>query len=86
MDAARGREIHKNYKTALGSEYDYEVILPSKKRPDVVNWEMREVRELKSDADGNASKGRRQVEGYVTELEEITGNSWAGTADFYKRP
>jgi RHS repeat-associated protein len=86
VDAARGREIHKNYKTALGSEYDYEVILPSKKRPDAVSWEMREVRELKSDADGNASKGRRQVEGYVTELEEITGDKWTGVVDFYKRP
>ncbi|MFF4484760.1 polymorphic toxin-type HINT domain-containing protein, partial [Streptomyces sp. NPDC001520] len=49
-DAARGRLTHKNYRTALGDGYDYEVTLPSGRRPDAIDWESRVVRELKSDA------------------------------------
>ncbi|MBP8534585.1 RHS repeat-associated core domain-containing protein [Streptomyces sp. MK37H] len=84
-EAARGRLTHKNYRTALGDGYDYEVTLPSGRRPDAIDWENRVVRELKSDAPSSMATGRRQLKGYVEELEEMTGQSWTGHLDIYKR-
>ena len=84
-DAARGRLTHKNYRTALGDGYDYEVTLPSGRRPDAIDWENQVVRELKSDAPSSMSAGRRQLKDYVAELEEMTGQSWTGHLDIYKR-
>ncbi|WP_079124805.1 hypothetical protein [Streptomyces lushanensis] len=84
-DAARGRQTHLNYKNALGAGYDFEVRLPSGLRPDAVDWENRVVRELKSDAPSSQATGRRQLQSYVDELEEMTGQSWTGHLDTYKR-
>ncbi|MBD3007557.1 hypothetical protein IEJ02_26680 [Streptomyces sp. 5-10] len=78
-------ETHKNYRTALGDGYDYEVTLPSGRRPDAIDWENRVVRELKSDSPSSMATGRRQLKGYVEELEEMTGQSWTGHLDIYKR-
>ncbi|WP_078962285.1 hypothetical protein [Streptomyces hygroscopicus] len=64
---------HKNYRIALGDGYDYEVTLSSGRRPDAIDWENRMVRELKSDAPSSMATGRRQLKGYVEELEEMTG-------------
>ena len=84
-DAERGRQTHKNYRDTLGSDYEFDRALPSGKRPDAVDWQNRVVRELKSDAKGSEGKGRRQLAGYVAELEEMTGESWTGHVDIYKR-
>ncbi|MFI6700569.1 hypothetical protein ACIBJC_16605 [Streptomyces sp. NPDC050509] len=84
-DAARGRQTHLNYKNALGAGYNFEVRLPSGLRPDAVDWENRVVRELKSDAPSSQATGRRQLQNYVDELEEMTGQSWTGHLDTYKR-
>ncbi|MFG2960811.1 RHS repeat-associated core domain-containing protein [Streptomyces sp. NPDC048291] len=84
-DAARGRLTHLNYRNALGAGYDFEVRLPSGLRPDAVDWNNRVVRELKSDAPSSMATGRRQLQKYVAELEEITGQSWTGHLDIYKR-
>ncbi|SKC82765.1 polymorphic toxin-type HINT domain-containing protein [Krasilnikoviella flava] len=84
-DAARGRATHLNYRDALGGGYDYEVRLDSGRRPDAVNWATREVRELKSDAPSSMARGRRQLQGYVSELESMTGQPWTGHLDIYSR-
>ncbi|MBB0228705.1 hypothetical protein [Streptomyces calidiresistens] len=84
-DSARGRLTHQNYRTALGDGYDYEVTLPSGRRPDAISWESRVVRELKSDAPSSMATGRRQLRGYVGELEEMTGQAWTGHLDIYKK-
>ncbi|WP_188270931.1 MULTISPECIES: polymorphic toxin-type HINT domain-containing protein [unclassified Streptomyces] len=84
-DAARGRQTHLNYKNALGAGYDFEVRLPSGLRPDAVDWKNRVVRELKSDATSSQATGRRQLQEYVAELEDMTGQSWTGHLDTYKR-
>ena len=84
-DAARGRQTHLNYRNALGAGYDFEVTLPSGLRPDAVDWKNRVVRELKSDAKSSQATGRRQLQNYVAELEDMTGQSWTGHLDTYKR-
>ncbi|MFG3296578.1 hypothetical protein ACGF3G_48335 [Streptomyces sp. NPDC048179] len=84
-DAARSRLTHQSYKNALGAGYDFEVRLPSGLRPDAVDWNNRVVRELKSDAPSSMATGRRQLQKYVAELEEITGQIWTGHLDIYKR-
>ncbi|GAA2374426.1 polymorphic toxin-type HINT domain-containing protein [Streptomyces cuspidosporus] len=84
-DAARGRQTHLNYRNALGAGYDFEVTLPSGLRPDAVDWKNRVVRELKSDAKSSQATGRRQLQKYVAELEDMTGQSWTGRLDTYKR-
>ncbi|MEV6982580.1 LamG-like jellyroll fold domain-containing protein, partial [Sphaerisporangium sp. NPDC051017] len=84
-DTANGRRVHENYRNALGDGYDYDKRLPSGQRPDAVDWKNRVVRELKSDAAGNGAKGKRQLNRYIDELEKMTGDSWTGYLDRYKR-
>ncbi|CAO5682427.1 MAG: hypothetical protein HEEMFOPI_01669 [Holosporales bacterium] len=82
--AERGKEAHKNYGTALGDKFKTEVTLPSGQRPDAIDWANREVRELKPDNARAIARGERQVAGYKTELEEITGESWTSIVDVYR--
>ncbi|WP_402462181.1 polymorphic toxin-type HINT domain-containing protein [Isoptericola aurantiacus] len=84
-DAARGRKTHSNYRNALGPGYRTEDKLPSGRRPDAIDWTNRVVRELKSDAASSQATGRRQLQGYVDELESTTGQSWTGYLDTYRR-
>lgn len=84
-DVARRRQTHLNYRNALGAGYDFEVTLPSGLRPDAVDWKNRVVRELKSDAKSSQATGRRQLQEYVAELEDMTDQSWTGYLDTYKR-
>ncbi|MGK5446742.1 hypothetical protein [Streptomyces radiopugnans] len=84
-DVARGRQTHLNYRNALGAGYEFEVRLPSGLRPDAVDWNNRVVRELKSDAKSSQATGRQQLQKYVAELEDMTGQSWTGHLDTYKR-
>ncbi len=81
---AAGRKAHANYGTALGDSFDTRVSLPSGKRPDAVNWEALEVRELKPDNPRAIARGWRQVEGYRKELEEMTGQIWTSIVDTYR--
>ena len=82
--AAVGRRAHGNYGTALGEKFDTKVTLPSGKKPDAVNWESREVRELKPDNARAVRRGERQVEGYRQELEKTTGEKWTSEVDTYR--
>ncbi|HLL05767.1 MAG TPA: hypothetical protein VK539_34675 [Myxococcaceae bacterium] len=79
----RGREEHKNWQPGEG--YEKEVILPSGKRADAVNWEKQDVKELKPDNPRAIRHGEKQLEGYKKELEETTGEEWTGTVETYKK-
>jgi hypothetical protein len=81
--AARGRQAHENYKNALPGDYEHQVTLDSGKRPDAVNWQTRNVRELKPDNPRAVARGRRQVEAYRKELEKMTGQKWTSNVDTY---
>ena len=81
---ADGRRAHGNYGTALGDSYDTKVTLPSGRKPDAVNWEEREVRELKPDNPRAVRRGEKQVESYRRELEELTGEKWTSAVDTYQ--
>jgi hypothetical protein len=78
-----GRQAHKDWNAGEG--FEKEVRLPSGKRADAVNWEARTVKELKPDTPRAVRRGEKQVEGYRRELEEMTGESWTGTVETYKR-
>ncbi len=83
--AADGRRAHDNYKTALGEAYETRrTTLPSGKRPDAINWDTREVRELKPDNASAVKRGEKQVEGYRQELERTTGEKWTAVVDTYQ--
>jgi hypothetical protein len=78
----RGREAHLQWDPGPG--FEKEVTLPSGKRADAVNYENREVKELKPDNPRAQKRGERQVEGYRRELEEERGGEWKGKVDSYK--
>jgi hypothetical protein len=50
-----------------------------------VNWEKRDVKELKPDHPRAVRRGERQLEGYKQELEETTGEEWTGQVETYKK-
>jgi hypothetical protein len=80
--AKRGREAHLQWDPGPG--FEKEVTLPSGKRADAVNYENREVKELKPDNPRAQKRGERQVEGYRRELEEERGGEWKGKVESYK--
>jgi hypothetical protein len=82
--AARyGREVHEAYDYGPGFVKEYRG-LPSGRRPDAVNFETREVVELKPNTPGAISRGRRQLEIYRRELqEEFPGQPWRTRLETY---
>jgi len=82
--AEEGRRAHKNSVTALGDGYDDKVVLDSGRKPDAVNHEKREVRELKPDNERTIKKGEKQVVQYRQELEKMTGEKWTSKVDTYQ--
>lgn len=84
--AKDGRRAHNNYGTALGSEYETEVVLPSGKRADAVHKTKPEVRELKPDNPRAVRRGQKQVDAYARELESIDPQKrqWTGIVDTYQ--
>jgi hypothetical protein len=57
--------------------------LPSGKRPDAINYDKRNVRELKPDNPRAIRLGQKQVEGYRQELEQ-DGSTWTSNVDTYQ--
>lgn len=79
--AASGRQTHKNHD--YGPGFEKEVTLPSGKRADAVNWQTREVVELKPNNPNAIRRGERQVEGCRRELESATGECWTCRVETY---
>lgn len=81
-----GRQAHNNYRDALGGSYRYNAALPSGLRPDAINFRTRIVRELKPDNPRARQRGKTQLQKYLDELEDITGQAWKGILDVYRTP
>ncbi|WP_373372352.1 hypothetical protein [Polyangium mundeleinium] len=79
-----GRQAHEDWDPGPGFEKG--VRLPSRKRPDAVNYDTQQVKELKPDNRRAIKRGEKQVEGYRKELEAKEGGTWTGTVETYKRP
>ena len=79
--AAIGRQKHKEHD--YGPGFEKEVTLPSGKRVDALNWETREVVELKPNNPRAIRRGEKQVEEYRQELESITDECWTCRVETY---
>jgi hypothetical protein len=82
-DTITGRLAHAKYPEALGTAYDYGVRLPSGRRPNAVDWEHLVVRELKPDNPRAVQRGWTQVRNYLSELFEMSGETWSAFVDTY---
>ena len=80
-----GREAHKAYETTLGGAYEFNKALPSGKRPDAIDYVNNVVRELKPNSETGISRGVKQLQGYVDELEAFTKQKWQGFLDTYNK-
>jgi RHS repeat-associated protein len=77
----RGQEAHRRYDP--GPTYNTRVRLPSRRRPDAVDFQNRVVRELKPNNPRAVRRGERQVERYRQELEATYGGNWRSYVDTY---
>jgi len=80
-----GRSAHVSYENTLGdSGYVFNRALPgSRLRPDAVDYSQNVVRELKPDTPAAISRGWRQVNGYKSYLQDLTGQPWTAYVDTY---
>lgn len=76
-----GRAAHRDWQPPEG--FQKEVRLPSGKQADAVNFETREVIELKPNNSRQIRAGEKQVEGYRSELENEYGGTWTGRVVTY---
>jgi len=84
--AARyGREMHRTFD--FGPGFRREFTLPSGRRADAVNLRTREVVELKPNNPRAIALGRRQLDAYARELEELyPGTPFTQRLETYERP
>ncbi|MCK6575795.1 hypothetical protein L6V77_32475 [Myxococcota bacterium] len=80
---AAGRAAHKAWKPPPGFRKEYR--LPSGRRADAVNEATREVIELKPNNPRAIRDGHRQLQRYIDELQETTGQPWTGRVETYDR-
>ena len=80
---AAGRAAHKAWKPPPGFQKEYR--LPSGRRADAVNEATREVIELKPNNPRAIRDGHRQLQRYIDELQETTGQPWTGRVETYDR-
>jgi RHS repeat-associated protein len=78
-----GRQAHKDWQPGEG--FDKEVTLPSGKRADAVNFETKQVEELKPENPRAVKRGEKQVEQSRQELGKEHGGDWTGAVETYKR-
>ena len=81
-----GRQAHYNYQDAMGGGYQYNIKLPSGRRPDAVDYNRRIVRELKPDNPSARRRGEKALDDYLRELEAVTGQAWKALLDVYRTP
>lgn len=80
-----GREIHKTFD--YGPGFRREFTLPSGRRADAVNLRARKVVELKPNNPRAIAQGRRQLDAYARELEELyPGAPFTRRLETYDRP
>jgi hypothetical protein len=76
-----GREAHKLWDPGKGFQKEFR--LPSGRRPDAVNFETKQVLELKPNKPKAIRAGERQVQRYVDELNEVYGGGFTGKVVTY---
>jgi len=82
-----GQQAHRNYKSALGQGYDFEVTIKGVGRADAVDFPNRIVRELKPDTPTGRALGVKQANKYARGLEKQHGHppgSWTAIVDLYR--
>lgn len=81
----RGREAHRNYRNALDVTYEFEQNISRSSRVDAIDRTNRIVRELKPDNPRAIARGLKQLQRYVHELQQQTGQIWQGFLDTYRK-
>jgi hypothetical protein len=76
-----GRAAHKAFDPGPGFQKEFR--LPSGRRPDAVNFETKQVLELKPNNPRAIQRGERQVQQYVDELNEAYGGGFTGKVVTY---
>jgi RHS repeat-associated protein len=76
-----GRAAHKAFDPGPGFQKEFR--LPSGRRPDAVNFETKQVLELKPNNPKAIRGGERQVQQYVDELNELYGGGFTGRVVTY---
>jgi RHS repeat-associated protein len=77
-----GRDVHKAWDYGAGFEKEFR--LPSGKRVDAINFDTRQVVELKPNNPRSIRLGEKQVGGYVDELNQAyPGEPWTGSVITY---
>lgn len=79
--AAKGQKMHKDW--SYGPGFEKEVTLPNGKRADAVNFETREVVELKPNNQRAINRGEKQAASYRKELEQWKGGNWTHRVETY---
>jgi len=86
VDTIAGRAAHNNYPLALGPDYIYNRQVPGTNiRPDAIDTANNIVRELKPDTPPGIQRGLKQLQKYVDDLEQVTGEIWTGFLDLYRK-
>ncbi len=78
----KGQAAHQNQQYPPG--YQKEVELPSGKRMDAYNPDTKHIIELKPNNPDAIRKGKKQLEGYCAECNEVFGPGHTGTIQTYK--
>jgi hypothetical protein len=76
-----GRAAHRDFDPGPGFQKEFR--LPSGKRVDAVNFETKQVFELKPNNPRAIRRGERQLEVYLEELNELYGGGFTGTVKIY---
>jgi RHS repeat-associated protein len=78
---ATGREAHKWYKYPEG--FRTEVTLNDGSRVDAINYETREILELKPNNPDAIASGNKQLNGYIQQAQKQFGGQWSGRVVTY---
>lgn len=80
--AARGRQAHQSWDYGPGFRSEFR--LPSGRRVDGINFQTRQVVELKPNNPRDIREGQRQLDRYLDELNrEFPGAPWTGRVETY---
>ena len=80
-----GQKVHKEYKSDLHNNISQfkEYRLPSGKRIDYIDFDSKTIYELKPHNPKQIAKGKKQLNEYLKEVEELYGPGWKTVLDTY---
>ena len=79
------KSVHKEYKSDLHNNISQfkEYRLPSGKRIDYIDFDSKTIYELKPHNPKQIAKGKKQLNEYLKEVEELYGPGWKTVLDTY---